>query len=274
MSSATSHPLHVCAHVERSSRTGKRPRASIPRQGPYPGVVPHGRGPGATREADSRPHRAVRTAAQGLVLVPVPTRGPQIGSRGLGRLGHSGRDLSRRCRAGRARRGPTGGPSSSDGPCGPRTSISVTVPSPSSSLSRRTTVGASSFIWVAHAVESVRTSELAVVERTRAGSAGRPRARPGSSQRENTPCTRTSVPQPWSAISRPIVRVEQLGVALVGVRPGGLRVGPAARRAELRGRSAARRTAPGPGPAIERAMLRARSSPVSSCSTGSGGWGP
>ena len=92
-----------------------------------------------------------------------PVSGPLRARRlsAIGRSAPSGgpRGLSRRCRAGprpsrterrpffqrrqRADRAP---------------SIRVTVPSPSSSLSRRTTVGASSRSWVAQAVESVRTT--------------------------------------------------------------------------------------------------------------------
>ena len=41
---------------------------------------------------------------------------------------------------------------------GPAMSMTLTVSSPSTSLRRRTTSGASSFIWVAQAVESVRTT--------------------------------------------------------------------------------------------------------------------
>jgi hypothetical protein len=114
-----------------------------------------------------------------------------------------------------------GGPSSSSGQVGPSTSIRVTVPWPSSSLSRRTTVGASSLSWVAHAVESVRTTSLP------------------SANDVGWQCWATSAPTISASDRRPVHLqvevpavvgdqpaeggVEQLGVALVGVRAGRLR---------------------------------------------------
>ena len=73
------------------------------------------------------------------------------------------RPLSRRCRAGR---GPAtrSGPLRQLGAAGPSTWTRLTVPSASSSFRRRTSVGASSRIWVAQAVESHDHDEHAVVE--------------------------------------------------------------------------------------------------------------
>ncbi len=72
---------------------------------------------------------------------------------------------TRRCLADPGCRGSGGGPCDQVGQCGPSTSMRVTVPSPSSSLRRRTTAGASRVSWVAQAVESVRTTSLPSAKR-------------------------------------------------------------------------------------------------------------
>ena len=114
---------------------------------------------------------------------------------------------------------------------------------PSSSLSRRTTSGASSFIWVAQAVESVRTTSRPSANDSgvQCWATSRPTI---ASQREKTPCTRSSVSQPWSPTSRPSVGVER---SAGRGRRGGRRCWSVSRRRRRRlagrGRRARRRLA-------------------------------
>ena len=130
--------------------------------------------------------------------------------------------VSRRCRADRGRRATDRGPFFQLGPRGPSTSITVTVPCPSSSLSRRTTVGASSRSWVAQAVESVRTTSRP--SSNDSGVQWAATSSPTSSaQRAKTPCTRRSRSQPWSATSRPTVVSRICGSRSSGWAPGRLR---------------------------------------------------
>ena len=167
--------------------------------------------------------------------------------------------LSRRCRAGRGRRAPTAGPSSRRAVRAQHVD-QVTVPCAELLVEpARRRVGASSFSWVAQAVESVRTTSLPSSNDSGvqcAATSGADQLGPAA-EAPRAPAGRA--PSPWSATSRLDRGAEQLRVAVVGVRAAGprpragrRRCRPAARR--LRRRRAARDCA--------RASARARSSQV------------
>ena len=106
----------------------------------------------------------------------------------------------------------------------------MTVPCPSSSLRRRTTVGASSFSWVAQAVEPARTTSRPSANDSGVQCAAT--SSPTSSgQRANTPAIRRSSAQPWSATIRPTVVSRVCGSRSSGWAP----------EARLRGRPLRRR---------------------------------
>ena len=108
-----------------------------------------------------------------------------------------------------------------EGPQGASMSITSTVPSPSTSLRRRTTSGASSFIWVAQAVESVRTTS-----RPSAYDSG-VTCWPTSLPTITSPSTREHTVHPQLGLPALLADepaegvVHRLRVAVVGVRPAG-----------------------------------------------------
>ena len=187
---------------------------------------------------------------------PVRRQGPQIVLRG--RAG-----FSRRCRADRGRRAPSAAPSSSSAGAGRPPRSAPTVPCPSSSLSRRTTVGASSLqlggpggrVGADHAACRRRT--------TPACSAPRPprRPAPASGRRRRAPAGRAP-----SRGRRPAGRAwcrAAAGRARRGATPETRpRDRPVAALAACGAPSASSR-------AVARVSARARSRPSSRCS-GSG----
>src|SRR5689334_11509517 len=102
------------------------------------------------------------------------------------------------------------GPLRQEGVWGPWTLTRVTVPSPSSVLRRRTRSGASSFSWVAQAVEDVRTVRMlfSYDSGVQCWAVSGPTI---DGQRAITPWTATSTSQPWSRIRRPSVLVSFCG---------------------------------------------------------------
>ena len=275
ISSATSHPLHVCRHSEgRPRNRGDDRLVSIPRsRARFRRVCPHSVGVNsAAGEADSRPHRAHWTAAQGRVLVPVPARGPQIardGPEAAGTGTASGPGLSRRCRADPRPSRTERSPRFQLGPCGPSTSISVTVPSPEL-LVEPADDGRGEQLHLGRPRRRVGADHQLPPASVRSNDSGVQccaTSRPTSiSQRENTPCTRTSVPQPCSAISRPIVASSSCGSRSSGCAP---EAWVSTRRRAGRnfdgGAALARTPSALRRAASDRAMLRARSRPDSSC---------
>ena len=117
MSSATSHPLHVCTHKEGRPRNRENDHRSVyPVEGSKPRLCSPAEGVHGVTKGDSRPHRVVWAAAQGRFLVPIPARVPQIGSQGRSRTtAPAVPGLSRRCRADPGRRAPTAGRASRSG---------------------------------------------------------------------------------------------------------------------------------------------------------------
>lgn len=136
--------------------------------------------------------------------------------------------------------------------------IRSTVPCPSSSFSRRTTVGASSRICVAHEVASACTTNCPSSNRigVQCCATSSPTI---IDQRPNTPCTATSVSQPYSETRRPIAASSVCGSRSSGWDPasrGSLR--PAVRLRFFRvGRALVVRR-------YDRARLFARSRPLGS----------
>ena len=191
--------------------------------------------------------RRSRSAERGVGQVPIRPSGAQIGI--SGRSAGLPSALSRRCRGVRGRRGPSGTRASRTARAGPSTSITTTVPWPRSSLSRRTTVGASSCSWVAQAVESVRTTSLPSANDS--GAAVRADLRPDQLGPAREHEAHPQVDLPAVVVDQPGQRgVEGLRVAVVGV---GARDPAGARRAvgaPAYGRLAARAStgrSPGPG---------------------------
>ena len=185
-SAQTTHPSTsggVTRRARRLQTPGNRP-VSAPDQGLATG--PRTPRPAARADAPGRDLRSTRSAvgvARAAALDPQPALAP----------GRAARARRRRPRA--------------------------TVSSPSSSSSRATSAGAISRSWVAHAVESVRTTSRPSTYDS--GVACSATSSPTiADQRAKTPCTRRSVPQPRVADQPLDARVHALRVPLVGVRAG------------------------------------------------------
>ena len=161
------------------------------------------------RQVPPKPDRSGRRLRAGRIRPPDPTADST--RRPAAPLSRRCR-AARGCRAGRTRRAATraaaGRPRRSGSPC----------PSPSSSLSRWVTIGASNRNWVAHAVESARA-----VSRPSTKRSGRQCAATSPptmvAHRPNTPCTASSVLQPCSATSRDIARPTAWGSRSSGPAP-------------------------------------------------------
>ena len=175
-------------------------------------------GDGGICGRESRPERPVRPARE-------RRAGGRLGPRTSERPARSaarGRPVGSAVGVARARgrRGPSAGPSSRTARAGRAPRSRSRCRAPSSSLSRRTTVGREQPQLGRPGGRVGADHQLAVGEATRGCSARRPRRRPARPSGAKTPCTRRSSSQPWSSTSRPTVASEQLRVAVVGVGAG------------------------------------------------------
>ena len=231
----------------RNSRRRRPSTSMIAVRGPS-FHVPHlpGQGDLWTKHGPERLVRASRTPDQGVAV------GPRTSARARRSSCAAAAGLSRRCRAGPRPSRTERRPFFQLGRCGPTTSISATVPCPSSSLSRRTTVGREQ-LELGGPGGGVGAHHAACRRRTTPACSARATSAPTSSgQRPKTPCTRRSSSQPWSSTSRPSVVSSSCGSRSSGCAPE-TRPGPAGRGASAsppRLRRRARRgrgSAPGPG---------------------------
>ena len=130
---------------------------------------------------------------------------------------------------------------------GPTTTTRRTVPSPSSSLSRLTRLGARRRTWVAQAVESARTVSSASVYRSAlvwAATSGPTMW----SHRARAPATATSVVEPRSLTSRSMVLSSTCGSRSSGAAPERAARSPRDRRPPRPDRASPRRRPDPPGP--------------------------
>ena len=206
----------VCAHRP----TGRPTRSVYPSAARNPRVPSRDGGDLAPEMAAQRLRNAARTRLAGVRIRSLYVREAR---RSASRWPAPARRSAVGVARARARRPGRPARASSAGRAGPSTSITATVPSPRSSLSRRTTVGREQ-PHLGRPRRRVGAHDQPAVGVGLGRQCGRDLAPTIAAQRANTPCTRRSVSQPWSVTSRPRVDVEQLRVAVVGVGAGDLRV--------------------------------------------------
>ena len=264
ISSATSHPLQVCAHKEGRSRNGRSTNASVyPVRARIRGCRPQGGGVGAPQMPIPGPEVRLRALRGGGVWSPYRPRALRSALSAAQRPGRTSavgvaRTAAVADRARPALPARTVRPEHVDD--GDRAVPELLVEAAHDGRARAASSGSPR--------PSSRCGPSSFPSPNASGVACCATSRPTiASHRENTPCTRTSVPQPWSAISRPIVESSSCGSRSSGCAPDAF---GSVRRLGGRNFEAppddppvdVRRRAP--GLASERAMLRARSRPPSS----------